>query len=441
VGTAAASTFASEGGYPSLYRPRHVRATALYQLLETYYEQVKALWEDRFEKKYGFWRGFVDTVVARYLDCGVAEAGFARLRCDACGSERLLTLSCKQRGICPSCDAKRAAAFGAFLKDEILEDVGHSLVTFTLPKMLRGYFLRNRELLSDLARLAYETLQELMAEAVDDQQARPGVVAVPQTFGSLINPHPHVHCLASRGVWHPNGHWTPVPYIDLHATEKLWAHKILRLLQQKGLLSDERIELLASFRNSGFSVDATPTVWPSDLTGIERIGRYLLRCPLSLERTHWTPGAMTLFYRGKVSHDDPFAKDPQGETLDIFEFLARVLTQIPEPRKHGPHYFGAYSSRARALRKKQGLELEKASPRQNPSETGDPIPDSKQRAALRKRWANLIRRVFKTDPLLCPCGGKFRILAFITEPNTIRKIIEHLDRNSRTRDPPQPDLV
>jgi hypothetical protein len=33
-----------------------------------------------------FWRGFVDTVVARYLDCGVAEAGFARLRCQACGA-------------------------------------------------------------------------------------------------------------------------------------------------------------------------------------------------------------------------------------------------------------------------------------------------------------------------------------------------------------------
>ncbi|HXV63427.1 MAG TPA: hypothetical protein VEK15_22190 [Vicinamibacteria bacterium] len=51
----------------------------MYQLLETYYEQVKGLWEDRFEKKYGFWRGFVDTVVARYLDCGVAESGFARI--------------------------------------------------------------------------------------------------------------------------------------------------------------------------------------------------------------------------------------------------------------------------------------------------------------------------------------------------------------------------
>jgi hypothetical protein len=71
-----------------------------------------------------------------------------------------------------------------------------------------------------------------------------------------------------------------------------------------------------------------------------------------LERIHWTPGAGTLFYQGKASHDDPFANDPQGETLDIFEFLARVLSQIPEPRMHGPHYFGAYSSRARAVRKK-----------------------------------------------------------------------------------------
>ena len=53
---------------------------------------------------------------------------------------------------------KRAAAFAAFLKDEILENVGHTLFTFTLPKMLRVYFMHHRELLSDLARLAYETI-------------------------------------------------------------------------------------------------------------------------------------------------------------------------------------------------------------------------------------------------------------------------------------------
>jgi len=334
VGSAAASpTFASEGGYPSVYRPRNVRATALYQLLETNYEQVKTLWEDRFEKTYGFWRGFVDTVVARYLDCGTEEAGFARLRCEACGAEKLLTLSCKQRGICPSCDAKRAAAFAAFLHDELLEDVGHTLFSFTLPKILRPYFMRHRELLSDLARLAYETLHELMSEAVDDKKARPGGVAVPQTFGSLINPHPHVHCLASRGVWDVHGRWLAVPYLDTAAAQRLFRHKTLRLLKRKGLLSDERIELLNSFRNSGFSVDGSPRVWPHDKGGLETIARYLLRCPLSLSRIHWTEGARTLFYQGKSSHDDPFATDPQGETLDVFEFLARVLTQITEPRR------------------------------------------------------------------------------------------------------------
>jgi hypothetical protein len=60
---------------PAIYRPRQARKTALYQLVEKYYEDVKAVWEDRFEKKYGRWRGFIDNVVWRYLDCGVEEAG------------------------------------------------------------------------------------------------------------------------------------------------------------------------------------------------------------------------------------------------------------------------------------------------------------------------------------------------------------------------------
>jgi hypothetical protein len=159
---------------PPIYRPRQPRKTPLFQLLEAHYDDVKALWEERFEKTHGRWRGFVDHAVWRYLDCGIAEAGFARLKC------------CK----CPSCNAKRAAAFAAFLQDELLEDVGHSLWTFTIPKMLRPYFMYQRELLGDLARLAYETMQELMSEAVGDPRARPGVVAVPR---HLATRSVHIH--------------------------------------------------------------------------------------------------------------------------------------------------------------------------------------------------------------------------------------------------------
>ena len=135
--------------------------------------------------------------------------------------------------------------------------------------MLRPYFMDRRDLLGDLGRLSYETINELLSEAAGDPKARPGVVAVAQTFGSVLNAHPHTHCLASRGVWDEKGQWLPVPYIDTTAAEKLFAHKILRLQKSKNLLSDERMQLLLSFRNSGFSVDTSPTVWPQDTQGLE----------------------------------------------------------------------------------------------------------------------------------------------------------------------------
>ena len=66
--------------YPRIYRPRNPSATPLFQLAEAHYEDVKSVWEDRFEKTHGRWRGFTDTVAARYLDCASPQAGFARLR-------------------------------------------------------------------------------------------------------------------------------------------------------------------------------------------------------------------------------------------------------------------------------------------------------------------------------------------------------------------------
>jgi hypothetical protein len=114
------------------------------------FETVKGAWEDLFERRYGFWRGLLDGVVARYLDCGIFERGFARIRCPDCAAEFLLAFSCKGRGLCPSCGAKRAAEFAAFLKDEVAADVGHAQWVFTVPKLLRPYFMHHRELLGPL---------------------------------------------------------------------------------------------------------------------------------------------------------------------------------------------------------------------------------------------------------------------------------------------------
>jgi Arc/MetJ family transcription regulator len=60
--------------HPSTDRPRNRHASPLFQLVETHYDELKAVWEDRFEKTHGFWRGFPNTVVARYLDYDPKDA-------------------------------------------------------------------------------------------------------------------------------------------------------------------------------------------------------------------------------------------------------------------------------------------------------------------------------------------------------------------------------
>lgn len=134
------------------YRARQPRTTPLYRLAEELYDEVKGLWEERFERRYGFWRGMVDEQVRRYLDCGIFENGFARIRCPDCHAEYLLAFSCKTRDLCPSCAAKRGAATAALLAEDVLEQVGHAQWVFVIPKMLRPDFLHHRELLGPQVR-------------------------------------------------------------------------------------------------------------------------------------------------------------------------------------------------------------------------------------------------------------------------------------------------
>ncbi len=96
------------------------------------YDEVRGQWEERFEGRYGFWRGFVNEQVRRYLDCGLFENGFARVRCPDCHDEYLLAFSCKTRELCPSCAARRAAATAVLLREEVLEEVGHAQWVLTL---------------------------------------------------------------------------------------------------------------------------------------------------------------------------------------------------------------------------------------------------------------------------------------------------------------------
>jgi hypothetical protein len=71
--------------------------------------------------------------------------------------------------------------------------------------MLRPLSFRRREMRGVLARLAWHTVRDLMATAVEQPSLRPDMVSVIQAFGDRINPKPHVHAiadpfLAQRGI-------------------------------------------------------------------------------------------------------------------------------------------------------------------------------------------------------------------------------------------------
>ena len=47
-------------------------------------------------------------------------------------------------------------------------------------------------------------------------------------------------------------------------------------------------------------------------------------------------------------------------------------------------------------------------------------------------WARLIARIYEVDPLRCRrCGGSTQLIAFITEPAVIVRILEHLGEPAR----------
>ena len=55
------------------------------------------------------------------------------------------------------------------------------------------------------------------------------------------------------------------------------------------------------------------------------------------------------------------------------------------------------------------------------------IVEEEPRRVPSKGWAEMIRKVYEVDPMICPkCGGRMKVVAFLTEPAVVDRIINHL---------------
>ena len=66
---------------------------------------------------------FVKDEFDAFLECGPLAHGLLRLRWGDCGHDKLIAFSCKRRGFCPSCGARRMAQTAAHLVDHVIPHV------------------------------------------------------------------------------------------------------------------------------------------------------------------------------------------------------------------------------------------------------------------------------------------------------------------------------
>jgi hypothetical protein len=217
---------------------------------------------------------------------------------------------------------------------------------------------------------------------------------------------------------------------------------VLSLLRKAGVIDEDRIVLLLSWKHSGFSVHNAVRVEPDDAGALERLVRYVVRSPVSQQRLDIDAESGEVRLRPKAGADDG-AEELEVERLDPDEAVARVITPIPDPKKHLIRSYGRYANAARAKRKRDeaagGPSAEAGGPVASITRSVAREPDSAERKATRKRWANLIHHIYEVDPLVCPrCGAVMKIIAFITEGRVIRAMRSDALDLSRRR---QPELL
>jgi hypothetical protein len=394
----------------SVYRPRHPQDSDYYRCVEDCFETFMQVYDDLYSRQYGFWRPYIEKVIYRYLDCGGLHNGFARVKCKDCGHEYLLAFSCKRRHFCPSCHQKRVVEFGERLCMDVLKKVPHRHFVFSIPKILRKYFLYDRKLLADLSRCAWDTLKVFFKDTVHEKETIPGAVIAVQTFGDFLGFNPHCHILVTDGCFYGNkGMFRVAPPLELKKLEAIFRHQILRLLLRKGKITEEMVKMLSRWKHSGFNVFCGNRISPDDHTAMENLSRYIIRASFSQERMTY------LDHEGKVAYTSKDGKDTK--VFPALEWMAAMCSHIPNRGEQMVKYYGYYSNVSRGKRKEAGAD--DAVPC-----ILEPLGNEK---AVRKNWARLIQKIYEVDPLVCPkCQGVMRIISFIENAAVIRAILEHL---------------
>lgn len=318
-----------------------------------------------------------------YLKCGVLNNGFLRVSCQDCHRERLVAFSCKRRGFCPSCGAKRMIESSAHLVDNVLPNQPVRQWVLSFPYQLRFLLASNPAIMTSVLQIVYRAIATYIIKkaGLSRKRAHTGAVTFIQRFGSALNLNIHFHMLFLDGAYldtlQKNGDLKFVQ-IDTIASQDFieLTHKIsLRVagyLERNGFISrdaencylnddmfasDELLEKLGSSINyriaigphkgkkvftlktlppdttdtkdalgnvGGFSLHADVSIKANRRDQLERLCRYISRPAISKER-------IALTEEGNIIYElkNPYHNGTTHVIYDPLDFISKLVALIP----------------------------------------------------------------------------------------------------------------
>ena len=378
------------------YERRRPEESVLYQLvqeqLETFLAQVEAETGASLPK-------FIKDEFDAFLECGILAHGFLRLRCAECAHEKLVAFSCKRRGICPSCGARRMVETAAHLVDHLIPRVPVRQWVLSFPIPLRILFAAHAHLLTAVLQIIHRLIARFLIKqaGVKCSEAHTGAVTLIQRFGSAANLNIHLHCLVLDGVYRISNEGTPVfqqaraPSIEAwHALLDKIITRLMRLLTRQGLLiADEGMTYLAepdsvpaltplqaasctyrialgpragqkvlSLRSlprtdkpsmsglcanaHGFSLHAGVRCSADQRRELEHLCRYITRPAIANERLRRNGAGQVVLQLKSACRD--------GAThvvMSPLEFMQRLAALVPRPRLHLIRFHGVLAPNAK----------------------------------------------------------------------------------------------
>jgi hypothetical protein len=234
-------------GYPAC-APRCPEDTAFYTLVQDHLDAFLAHVRATYAR--GLPR-YVERAFRTYLDCGIFCHGFLRWHCDARRRDLLVAFSCKGRGVCPSCNARRMCNTAAHVTDRVLPAVPVRQWVLSLPFEIRKLCAFRADVAVAAARMFVEAIAGELRRELSRDAAEHGALVFVQRLGCSLNLNFHLHVLVLDGlfvpdeasppglVFHDTGR--PAPEMLERVIQRV-RERMVRWLRKKRLLDDRPAE-------------------------------------------------------------------------------------------------------------------------------------------------------------------------------------------------------